>query len=192
MCAATNDLTALLRNANNGDNEAMNELFNHVYATLRRIAQSYMRRERCGNVLQATALVNEAYLRMFRGMRLEGAHRAQFFQAAAHVMRQVLIDYARAANAGKRQGQRVTLQEWMSVLESSIDSRLDLEAAMQRLKLLDERQERIMVLHIYAGRSASEIAEQLGVTPRTIHREIASATLFLKKELLDGSNDDSR
>jgi RNA polymerase sigma factor (TIGR02999 family) len=190
MQPSPHEITELIQKANAGSPEAVSLLFEKIYDTLRSIAGAYMRRERAGHILQATAVVNEAYLRLFGNEPVRVDDRIQFFQAAAGAMRRVLIDNARAKRALKRGGgAQVTLREWMAVLDEPLDDRLDFDAALRRLGKLDQRQETIMNLFIYAGRSAEEIASLLGVAKRTVERDISSACVFLRQELRRGGND---
>lgn len=173
-----------LRQADDGDRAAADKLFAEMYDTLRSVARAYMRNERIGHTLQATAVVNEAYMRLVGGAANLGVKdRAAFFQLAAYVMRHVLVDHARDAKAQKRNGGRaVTLREWMSVLDEDLAVRLDAEAALRRLKELDPRQEQILSLYIYAGRTPTEIAGLIGVSRRTVQRQINSALALLRHE----------
>jgi len=190
MQPQSHDITEIIQRVNAGNPDAVSELFDKIYDTLHSIARVYMRRERAGHILQATAVVNEAYVRLFGKTPIKAANRVQFFQAAAGAMRRVLIDDARAAHALKRGGgNKVTLREWMSVLNEPLDDRLDFDAALRRLGQLDQRQETIMNLFIYAGRSAEEIAGLLGVAKRTVERDVSSACVFLRQELRRGGND---
>src|SRR5215472_19175511 len=113
------NVTLLLQQAKAGGSEAVAALFDVVYDSLRVIARKYMRNERAGHVLQATALVNEAYMRLFGNTPIAAEDRTHFFEAAAGAMRRILIDQARNVHALKRNGgARVTLHEWMSVLDA--------------------------------------------------------------------------
>lgn len=184
------NVTLLLQQARAGNSEAVGALFNAVYGSLRSIARKYMRHEREGHMLQATALVNEAYIRLFGNTPIAAEDRTHFFEAAAGAMRRILIDQARNARALKRNGgARVTLHEWMSVLDLDLDNRLDLEAALQRLGQLDARQRKIIDLLVHAGRTTAEIAELLQVSKRTVEREVRSAGAFLRWELRRGRID---
>jgi RNA polymerase sigma-70 factor, ECF subfamily len=190
MQPQSHDITDLIQRVKAGSPDALPELWGRVYDTLRSIARGYMRRERAGHILQATAVVNEAYLRLFGNTPAKAADRIQFFQAAARAMRRVLVDNARAAHAIKRGGgAQVTLREWMSVLNEPLDDRLDFDAALRRLGQLDQRQETIMNLLIYAGRSTEEIAALLGIAKRTVERDVSSACVFLRQELCRGRPD---
>jgi RNA polymerase sigma factor (TIGR02999 family) len=184
MTPATSRTVDLIRQAGSGNRAAAARLFERVYDTLRSIAAGYMQNERAGHTLEAAAVVNEAFLRLFGGSaKLNIQDRAEFFRVAACVMRRVLVDHARGARAQKRNGgHAVTLREWMLVLDQDIARRLDAEAAMARLRQLDPRQEEIVSLHIYSGRSPAEIAELFGVSTRTVQREIKSALVLLRHE----------
>jgi len=156
-----------------------------VYDELRRLARHYLRRERPGQSLQATALVNEAYLRLKKDKRQPWQNRTHFFAIAATSMRQILVERARARNATKRGGEqvRITLDDAVaSGGEKSLDL-LALDEALTRLAGLDPEQARIVELRFFAGLSIEESAEALGVSPATVKREWTMARAWLKREL---------
>ena len=158
-----------------------------VYDELRRLAASYLRRERAGQTLQATALVNEAYIRLIGEKAQNWQNRTHFLAIAALSMRQILVQRARARNAAKRGGdpQRITLDEQLLPASAPGDEvdLLALDAALDKLSTLDERQAKIVELRYFGGLSVEEAAEALGISPATVKRDWTLARAWLKKEL---------
>ena len=181
------DISQLLADLRVGDHDALEQLMPVVYAELRQLAAHYLRRERSGHTLQPTALVHEMYVRLAAHVDQHGAaweNRAHFFGIAARVMRQVLVDYARAGGAAKRgAGRRVTLKEWSSVTPGPDIDILALEAALTRLATLDAGQARLVELRFFAGLTLEEAADVLGRSPRTLKRDWRSARAWLQREL---------
>ena len=180
------EVTRLLVAWGDGDRAALDRLMPLVYGELRRLARHYMSRERPGHTLQTTALVNEAYLRLVgqEGMRWE--NRAHFFGIAAHLMRQILVDRARARNAAKRGGgdYKLDLTDVSDMPEQG--RRLDLLAlnrALDGLASFDPQQSRIVELKFFVGLSIEETAVVIGVSPATVKREWALAKSWLFREL---------
>ncbi len=161
----------------------MSELFQLVYDELHAIAANKMRAERPGNLLQATALVNETYLRLFGGTPAVLEDRKQFFSVAAAAMRNVLIDMSRGDGAAKRGGRQVQveLEDWMRVSEHGPAQQVALQEGLDALAVLDDRACKVLVLASFAGRSSAELAELLGVTTRTVERDLVAARLFMKR-----------
>jgi RNA polymerase sigma factor (TIGR02999 family) len=158
-----------------------------VYDELRRIADRYMRRERPGQTLQATALVNEAYVRLANERPREFANRTHFVAIAALSMRQILVEKARRRNAAKRGGaaHRITLDD-RNLDAASIPADIDvlaLDEALTRLAALDPEHARIVELRYFGGLTVEETAEVLGSSPATVKRHWAMARAWLKKEL---------
>jgi len=165
----------------NGDARLM-EL---TYRELRKIAAGHLRRERSARSLQTTDLVHEAYLRLAGQAGAPWRDRAHFFQVAAHVMRQFLIDRARKRHAGKRGGgvPEISLDRALNVAEAPSPDLLVLDEALSRLQALDDRQCQVVEMRFFAGMSEEEIAEVLGVSARTINREWRMARAWLYKEV---------
>ena len=185
------DVTGLLLAWGAGDQAAGEQLLPAVYEELHRQAARAMRRENDEHTLQATALVNEAYLRLVDQRRVEWRNRAQFFGIAAEVMRRVLVDHARARHAAKRGGdvRRVTLGDVVAEGESSPDGGLDviaLHEALERLAALDPAQARVVELRYFGGLGIEETAEAMGISPATVKREWAVARGWLRRELEGG------
>jgi RNA polymerase sigma-70 factor (ECF subfamily) len=181
-------VTQLLKAMHAGDSEAAQNLLPLVYAELHRLAKSYMRRERPDHTLQATALINEAYLRLV-GEDIDWNSRAHFIGLAAHVMRRVLVDYARTRNAEQRGGglQRVEMQDELAVSPGRLDEVEQLDEALKRLEKENPRQARVVELRYFGGLSVEEIAALLQVAPRTVKREWALARIWLFRELRPGA-----
>jgi len=167
-----------------GDREVEAQLIPRIYGDLHRIAAKYMRGERPDHTLQPTALVHEAYQRLVKP-RIPWKCRAQFFATASKVMRHFLVDYARARQAGKRDGlqDRITLSD---DLVPAADKTLDilvLDDLLERLATFDARQERIVELHVFAGLTFGEIGDVLNVSERTVKRDWQMARAWLKGEM---------
>src|ERR1022692_3937918 len=182
----TGDVTFLLTQLRQGSQEAANRLVPLIYSELRRMAGAFMRGERPGHTLQATALVNEAYMRIVGEHPVEWQNRPHFFAIAAHTMREVLLDYARRARAAKRGGndaQRVELDEESSIARDKLEEVIAIDEALERLARIDPRQSRIVELRFFAGLKVEEAAEVMGVSPKTIKREWRSAKAWLHREM---------
>ena len=167
------------------DRQSVDSLLPLVYQELRRLAASYLRRERPGQTLQPTALVNEAYLRLLKDRPDRWQNRAHFCAIAAHSMRQILIERARARGARKRGGERVrvTLDEG---LIAGADRDIDLVAldeALERLALLDPEQARLIELRFFGGLTIEETAEAMAISPATVKRHWTIARAWLAREL---------
>jgi RNA polymerase sigma-70 factor (ECF subfamily) len=179
------DVTQLLERWSAGDESALDELTPLVYAELRKLAAGYVRRERPGHTLQATALVNEAYLRLIgqRGGAFHG--RSHFYGIAARLMRQILVEHARKHRAEKRGGDRVAVSlEHADEVTSTPDvDILAVHEALERLAAFDEQQARIVELRFFGGLSIAEASEVLGVGHATVERDWSMARAWLRKEL---------
>ncbi|MBE3071887.1 MAG: sigma-70 family RNA polymerase sigma factor [Acidobacteria bacterium] len=178
-------MTGLVDQARQGDAAALNRLLPEVYAELRRIAARHMRRERPGQTIQATALVHEAYLRLFKDTALSFQNRAHFLAIAAHSMREILVERARARNAAKRGGgrNRITLNEaLMGSDESSVDC-LAVHEALAKFSAIAPQPARIVELRFFGGLTTEEIAEAVGVSPATVKRHWSVARAWLYREL---------
>lgn len=178
------NVTQLLIRYSNGDGDALEALLPQVYDELHKLAQSYMRRENPAHTLQATALVHEAYFKLVDQRSVEWKNRSHFFGVAAQLMRRILIDHARQRLASKRGGSmaRVTFEEAVHGDSDSPDL-LDLDDAMKKLALLDERQAKIVELRYFGGLSIEETAEVLKTSPATVKRDWTLARTWLFREL---------
>jgi RNA polymerase sigma-70 factor (ECF subfamily) len=155
-----------------------------IYTELRRLAHSYLRRERSDHTLQPTALVHEAYLRLAAQHNLDWENRVQVMALAASMMRRVLLDYANARKAAKRPGSgvRIPFSEATSVVSEEVDF-LDLNNALDALAQLDQRQSRIVEMRFFSGMSAEEIAGAAGISTATVERELRTARVWLLRRL---------
>jgi RNA polymerase sigma factor (TIGR02999 family) len=160
-----------------------------VYDELRRLAAAYLRRERPGQTLQPTALVHEAYLRLIKDRPGRWQNRAHFCAIAAHSMRQILIERARARGALKRGGAqaRVTLDEGLVAGEPRAIDLVALDDALERLEQLDAEQARLVELRFFGGLTIEETAEAMGLSPATIKRHWTVARAWLARELEESS-----
>lgn len=184
--SSTEQVTRLLNAAAAGDLAAPNELYGLLYDQLRAIARKRMAGERAGHTLQATALVNEACIRLLGKPGAVWTGRAHFFRAAAQAMRQILIDHARAHAADKRGGGRAALSiSSVADLAANNDPAgfLALDAAIERLERVDALAASVVRLRFYAGLQPAEVAEALGASERTVRREWTFARGWLRDAL---------
>jgi RNA polymerase sigma factor (TIGR02999 family) len=179
------EVTRILRDWSGGDRNAPERLMPFVYDELRRLARSFLARERGAHTLQPTALVHEAYVRLVDQRSVEWQNRAHFYGIAASMMRRVLIDHARAHATEKRGGAVVhlSLDDVQVSLEQRASDFLALDEALEKLAQFDERKCRIVEMRFFAGLKDEEIAEVLGVTTRTVLRDWKKARLWLYREL---------
>ena len=181
----SHDVTQILQDWSGGDAQAPERLMPVVYDELRRLARSFLARERGGHTLQPTALVNEAYLRLVDQTRVNWQNRAHFYGIASRMMRRVLVDHARAHATEKRGGQAVhlSLEDLQVPIEDRAASFLALDEALERLWQMDERKCRVVEMRFFGGLTEDEIAEFLGVDTRTVQRYWRNARLWLYREL---------
>lgn len=187
MEPASGEVTQLLKAMHGGDRAAAEHLLPLVYNELHRLAQAYMRRERPDHTLQATALINEAYLRLI-GEDVDWNSRAHFIGLAAHVMRQVLVDYARAHAAQRRAGglRRVEMEDQLAIAPERLDEVVWLDEALGRLAAENPRQAQVVELRYFGGLSVEEIAGILAVSPRSVKRDWSLARIWLYRHLHPG------
>ena len=178
-------LTSLLLAWGRGDTSAFDQLVPLVHDELQRVARRYMARERPDHTLQATALVNEVYLRLIETDRVQWQNRAHFFAVAARMMRRILVDFARARLNDKRGGgvQRVTLDDAVAVAQTPSVDLVALDEALERLASIDSRQSQIVELRFFGGLTLDEAAEVLQVSRDTVKRDWRFAKLWLAREL---------
>ena len=190
----THEITELLVAWSEGDRGALDQLVPIVEAELRRLAKSYLSRERPDHILQTTALIQEAYLRLIDWRNARWQNRAHFFGVAAQMMRRILVDYAVEQNALKRGGgaRRVELDEAANLSSGRSLNIVDLDIALGKLAALHARQSQVVELHFFGGLTMKEIAEALGLSLGTVKRDLTLAKLWLLRELGEERNDDSR
>jgi RNA polymerase sigma factor (TIGR02999 family) len=174
-----------IESARRGDADALAALLPLVYGELRRLAASYLRRERAGQTLQPTALVHDVYLRLLGDAGLSWQSRAHFFGIAARSMRQILIERARARSAAKRGGSRVrvTLDAGLVAPEASQFDVEALDQALTRLEAFDAELARLVEMRFFAGLSIEETAEAMSLSPATVKRRWTLAKAWLAREL---------
>jgi RNA polymerase sigma factor (TIGR02999 family) len=181
----SHNITQLLVAWGRGDQAALEALAPHIQQELHRLASHYMAGERPGHVLQATALVNEAYLRLVDWRNVEWNNRAQFFGVAAQMMRRILVDFARSRQRVKRGGQavEVSLSEAVDAHDAEKIDVIALDDALKSLAELDLRQSRVIELRFFGGLSLEETAEALRVSVGTVRRDWSLARAWLFREL---------
>jgi RNA polymerase sigma factor (TIGR02999 family) len=178
-------VTELLVRWRSGDENALQALMPLVYDEMRRLAHRYLRRERPGHTLQSTALVHEAFVRLTGNTPPQWEDRAHFFGIAAHLMRQILVEYARSRNAAKRGGAMVKVAT-DNVDEPWAKSDLDIVAlddALNDLARIDLQQSRVVELRFFSGLSIEDTAEVLGISESTVKRDWNTARVWLYREL---------
>ena len=185
------NVTQLLVKWGEGDQKALDQLMPLVYSELRRLAANYLRRERQNHTLQATALVNEAYLKLIDQRNAHWQNRAHFYGVAAQLMRRILVDHARQHKAAKRGGseqQRLSITSAGQVGGKNLAAEpvldlLALHEALQELAVIDPQQERIVELNFFGGLSIEETAEVLGIGHATVERDWKMARAWLRRKL---------
>jgi RNA polymerase sigma-70 factor (ECF subfamily) len=178
-------VTALLRAWSEGDEDALRTLLPLVEAELKRLASAYMARERIGHTLQATALVNEAFLRLIGARQVVWQDRAHFLGIAARLMRRVLVDHARTRDARKRGDgdYKMVLDENIAAAPGPEVDLVDLDRALNALAAIDERKSRVIEMRFFGGMTVEETAEVLHVSTDTVKRDWRLAKLWLLREL---------
>ncbi len=183
--ASSPEITRLLQAWGNGDQAALDRLTPVVYEELRRMARRYMRKERPGQTLQTTALVNEAYLRLVDVTHVSWHDRAHFFAVSAQIMRRILVDAARARASSKRGGNVVHAElDDIPDLSSGRDREIiAIDDALKALADMDPRKGRVIELRFFGGLSVEETADVLKVSPQTVMRDWKLAKAWLMREL---------
>ncbi len=186
----TSEITGLLINWSNGDQSALESLLPLVEKELRRLAHGYMRRENPDHMLQTTALVNEAYLKLVDQNRTHWQNRAHFFGIAAQIMRRILLNYARDRHREKRGGNavQVSLSDVSIVCLEKTEELIALDEALNRLAVLDERKSRVVELRYFGGLDVDETAEVLKISPITVMRDWKFAKAWLLREIENGEH----
>ncbi len=189
MSSERESVTRLLREWNSGNKAALDELMPVVYDQLHRLAAKCLRSERTDHTLRATALVNEAYLRLVNA-DVEWQDRVHFFAIAARMLRRILVDHAKANQREKRGGgaEKVQLDEAVMIGPQSGAGIVELDLALQRLAEHDKRKSEIVELLCFGGLTYDEAAAALNISPATVHRELKMARAFLHRELIRGAS----
>jgi len=182
---SSHEITQLLLAWNAGDQAALDKLVPLVYGELRRLARRYMNRESPGHLLQTTALVNEAYMRLIDADQVKWQNRAHFFAISARVMRRILVDFARRGNKLKRGGNaiEVSFDEALVVSANRGPDLVAIDDALATLAALDPRQSQVVELRFFGGLKDEEIAEVLKVSHGTVRRDWRLARAWLHREL---------
>lgn len=186
MTESAGDVTVLLGEMRAGQKDALTQLLPLVYNELRRLAAHYMQQEREGHTLQPTALVHEAYLRLTNQDRANWQNRAQFMAVAGQLMRRILVDHARQRCAAKRHGDLTTLDEGAAQQYADVmrpEEILAVHLTLERLERLDPQQGRIVELRYFAGLTAEETAQAMGLSLRTAEREWTTAKAWLRAQI---------
>ena len=179
------NVTRLLQASNEGNREALDELLPIVYDELRRVARHQLSKERQNHTLQATALVNEAYMKLIGQHSVDWQNRAHFFSIAAETMRRILVNHAVEKNAQKRGGGAtiVSLEEEIDFIHQRDLDVLALDDALKKLEEFDQTQAKIIELKFFGGMTNEEIAEVMGVSESTIKREWRMAKAWLQSRV---------
>lgn len=179
------EITQYLQDWRNGNASALDEVLPIVYNELRLIARRYRAKENGGHTLQTTEIINEAYLKLVDQSGTDWQNRNHFFAVASRVMRNLLVDYARAKNYQKRGSgaEKVNLEDIALFSEGADESIVELHEALERLEKFDERKAKIVELRYFGGLSAEETGEVLGVSEITVKREWLKAKAWLYNEL---------
>ena len=188
MSSATSEISGLVRRWSEGDHQALDQLIPIIYDGLRRLAHHRLRTERGECSLDTTGLVHEAYLRLVKSPNPTLRDRSHFLALASRVMRNLLVDHARARKAAKRGGgvPSPELDPMLQIPASDLDAFADLDEALKRLEAMDERQSRILEQRYFGGLSLEETASALDLSLATVKRELRSARAWLAYELGDG------
>jgi RNA polymerase sigma-70 factor (ECF subfamily) len=180
----SSEITRLLDDYTNGNREALDELLPIVYSELRRLAHSYLGRERSGITLQTTALVHEAYLKLIDQHSVDFRNKSQFFALSAQAMRRILLDNARKRRALKHGSDgKVSLDDIGEISADEHENLIELDLALHELAAFDERQAKIIELRYFGGMGVDETAEVLGISPATVKREWRTARAWLYQKL---------
>jgi len=181
--ASAHDVTQLLGEWANGNQQALERLTPLVYGELRQLAAAYLRKERPDHTLQPTALVHDAYLRLVDQQNPSWRDRSHFYGVAARLTRQILVDHARRRQAGKRRGHKVPLEETVSFARERSADLIALDESLSALEKLDPRKCRAVELRYFGGFPTEEIARTLEVSPITIRRDLRMAEAWLYRQM---------
>jgi RNA polymerase sigma-70 factor (ECF subfamily) len=184
--SATHEVSRLLAEWANGNQQALDDLTPLVYRELRQLAAGYLRKERPDHTLQPTALVHEAYLRLVDQKNPGWQGRSHFFGVAARLMRQILVDHARRRQAGKRAGRKVSLEDVVSFQPERSRDLVALDSGLNALEKIDLRKSKAVELRYFGGLSMDEIAQTLEVSTVTVRRDLRMAEAWLLHEIQSG------
>ena len=178
-------ITQLLQAHADGDEDVYESLIPLVYEKLKRIAHKRMLGEQGGHTLNTTDVVHEAYLKLIKFDRINWQNRSHFYAIASQVMRNILVDYAKKKKAEKRGGDlnRVTLRDADASANVDLDQLLSIHQALERLSEFDERRAKVVECRFFGGLNMKEIGETLGISTRTVHRDMDIASAWLNREL---------
>jgi RNA polymerase sigma factor (TIGR02999 family) len=187
MATTPQEITDLLQAWARGEQSALEKLIPLIETELRRLAKSYMRRERPEHTLQTTALVNEAYIKLIGQSRVNWQNRAHFYAIAAQCMRRILVDYAKTRSREKRGGgaRQVELSDAVPMSVTQSEELLALDVALNRLAVEDERKSKVVEMRYFCGYSMEEIAEHLNISETTVARDWRLARAWLRREIGD-------
>lgn len=179
------EVTKLLQEWSSGQEQALDRLVPQIHQELRKLAASYLRKERPDHTLQPTALVNEAFLKLIDQRAVRWQNRAHFFGIAAQAMRRILVDHARAHAAGKRGegGRKIPLDDAATISATVDVDLLALDEALTRLAAIDPQQSRVVELRFFGGLTMEETAEVMRISPATVGREWRMAKAWLFAEI---------
>ena len=185
MTISADNVTLLLQKWSEGDDSALEQLTPLVYDELHRLAHQHMRREKAGHILQTSALINEAYVRLVDQVQTPWQNRAHFFGIAARLMRQILVDEARKQNSAKRGGAmvQVPLDDVGTLAQAQAGNVIALDDALKHLEAIDKRQSNIVELRFFGGLSIEETADILKVSPGTVMRDWTFARAWLRSQM---------
>jgi len=181
--ASPEELTALLLAWNEGDQDALEHLTPFIYRELHGLAKRYMAGERGNHTLQATALVNEAFLRLIDWNKVRWQNRAHFVGVAARLMRRVLVDYARTRAYAKRKGIQITLDDGLLASREKPVELLDLDRALSKLEKIDARKAKLVEMRFFGGLTVEEAAEVLKISPNTALNDWSFAKTWLFRDM---------
>ena len=185
-------MSLLLRAWSEGDQAALEQLTPIVYNELRRLARYYLKSERPNHILQTTALVNEAYLRLVDCKRVQWQDRAHFFAVSAQMMRRILVDHARRQNLKRGADiEHFSLEDTAVISPHRSAELIALDEALENLARMDARKAQVVELRFFGGLSVEETAEVLNISPVTVMRDWGTARAWLYHEIRNGSHDGS-
>jgi len=181
------EITRLLHAAHRGNHDSEELLLQQIYGELHQLASRFLSAERPGHTLQPSALVNEAYLKLFGKKKTDWENRAHFYVSAARTMRRILVEYARSSTAAKRptSQRRIEITNVLALVRERSQEFIALDQALERLAGWDPRQAQIVELRFYGGLTVEETAAALGISAKTVKRDWVSARAWLQTQIKD-------